>query len=1761
MTEIAELPRQRYGDGLAEQIAEKTRGRVRSYLASKDDWNLARSLKNLIEQAVHDYEHRALVELLQNAHDAHDPKDRKGRVAVLLDPDAGSHGVLYVANTGRGFTASNFDAITDVARSDKRPEEGIGNKGIGFKSVLQLSRRPEIYSSAEGSALDGFGGYRFSFAEHADLLAMFGASTAESVTEDVFHLCLPVPLADTPPDVARFAAEGYVTVVRLPLKSDEALSEARQQITGLVGQPPALLFLRRLVELEVAIAGEPDEGATLRRGEGPAFRSGTTCVAEVDLGAGGTYLVGEREVDGDALAAAVQRSIAGEHISSGWAHWKGPAFVAVAWRSDAELDSGRLYTHLPMGDDARSPLPAHVNAPFFAKLARVNLEGSVPLNDLLLDEAAALCADMLLGASTGALPLPPEAAVDLLSWTGPHQNRLVGAFEALGSPLAGAAVVPLDGPTGCWGTLAESHAWSSEGSTVLTAGTLRERAGARLTLAGLSAARTKRLDAAAQSFAGRRLRPDERTVACWAEKVAHDLASRPFDAATWGRFYDDLARAVKEDRSVLAGRRILIDDEHKLRMANGRAADGRSAAAFFSPQADGDGDQVQDLRPPKRLRRRVFFMAQEIAWNTRSGAVISKRPGRKMLEDDLVSEYRASDLLPVIGKALEAKPTADLAADVLMWAFRYAQSRDEPPWPDLRKMGLLVPTRGGAWLPATAAVFGKSWDRDTGGWLEELLERASTCAPELARGSAQLLAEPTASPFRGSSAGRLRAFLGQLGVRSGLAPVPVPRTQLRHEGRFFEQPAGIEPAGLDKAVAAQWLGAVRAAAPAGLRPYTRYESVEPLSVLPGQAEYSQLTPQMRLLYARLIAHGLSLWPARAMAVQVRRYNDSWDRFDVPTPAAAFLSTAPWLPVSDAGDRHRVRYCAAKDTWTHGDDAPPFAPLLTPPVRRLLDASPDSAARAAATGIRSWDDPATGPDRIVLLAKLLEAGTVADSVLAPFRRAYDDAWADLVSQGAPLPWPKEGPAAVVVSRAHRLETADLRSPGPKVYVQDADARQNLALLDQCGAALVHLRGSHGTKAAALLGEAFPGRTSTVSGVAVEVTVDGAPFEAHAAAPLLVTADREWLVDLVAAAIELRGSRFRRGGPDAVRRHVARLRQIALVVGDSLTASVGGLSVAPGGGPVRSLAVQHDDSPTVLLRREPQGRSELQRAAPHITELLGQPELADTLRVALIDLDAAGYGDARPPGTEALAQIFDEAPVRVEEVRLSIRRPDDVALDVLIPLVAAFDAAAGRELAEAPDVPRAPAELSAWLAERTGGDHALSGQLLAAALQQDLDSARRLVGLSLPRLNAALAALGPPFQPLSDPEGLAQQFAAHVSRCRPAISDALRRAYWADYEAERPLDRYAQARSQSPTPDPSWASEHLVLEDEQMRERVEAWLAEHGAALSPPDDAAALRPADELRAENRAAALGVLRRAADVAAAWSRQNAPGAALPDPVEAADAAGADGILDFAPVTEDRLGRWLAATGRWPQDMPPTLDLGVLGLPEADVQAAERAQAEACRRRDDERRRVVVDGEAFVAAEENYKQIVDAVRAGITEDFLASAGAAPLEQMQPRNWRGPGPGRPGTTAGRHPRPSDPQSAAIGLAGEVAALDWLKRRHPGTTDDAWVSGYRNQLMGDGRGDDTLGYDLVVDEPRRRIYYEVKATSGDATEFVLTDLEMLRAQTVRKRERYAVLYVTHALDGDMRAIHELPNPLDPANAGFFRSDGQGFRYRFRLAFTA
>ncbi len=83
-----------------------------------------------------------------------------------------------------------------------------------------------------------------------------------------------------------------------------------------------------------------------------------------------------------------------------------------------------------MGETVPAPLAGFVNAPFFARLDRRSLDTEIPLNDLLLDQVALLCARTTQLALRGELELAPAILVDLITWRKPVLPRLVKAPSA-----------------------------------------------------------------------------------------------------------------------------------------------------------------------------------------------------------------------------------------------------------------------------------------------------------------------------------------------------------------------------------------------------------------------------------------------------------------------------------------------------------------------------------------------------------------------------------------------------------------------------------------------------------------------------------------------------------------------------------------------------------------------------------------------------------------------------------------------------------------------------------------------------------------------------------------------------------------------------------------------------------------------------------------------------------------------------------------------------------------------------------------------------------------------------------------------------------------------------------------------------------------------------------------------------------------------------------------------------------------------------------
>lgn len=104
---------------------------------------------NLAEHIGADYHGRFLVELLQNAEDQTTKAGISNGLAVVVR--TGTH--VYVLNQGLPFDDPGIRSITSAGISPKRAEESIGNKGVGFKAVFQVSSTPEIFTAEERAML------------------------------------------------------------------------------------------------------------------------------------------------------------------------------------------------------------------------------------------------------------------------------------------------------------------------------------------------------------------------------------------------------------------------------------------------------------------------------------------------------------------------------------------------------------------------------------------------------------------------------------------------------------------------------------------------------------------------------------------------------------------------------------------------------------------------------------------------------------------------------------------------------------------------------------------------------------------------------------------------------------------------------------------------------------------------------------------------------------------------------------------------------------------------------------------------------------------------------------------------------------------------------------------------------------------------------------------------------------------------------------------------------------------------------------------------------------------------------------------------------------------------------------------------------------------------------------------------------------------------------------------------------------------------
>ncbi len=1770
-----------------ERIIDKTQRVVRAYAAGKDDWNAASSLTKLLQQMRQEYEGRFLYELIQNAYDAH-PVDAEGHIAVLLDLDEGTHGVLYVANTGRAFSDRNFEAICELAQSDKAPGESIGNKGVGFKSVLQVCDWPEIYSASEIRA-ERFGGYCFTFArpEEYDELAGGNVSLADEMRRDLTPYFLPVPLDDQSDRVREFARKGMATVIRLPIKSDAARAVAIERVDRLRDEEvPVQLFLERLRTLEIVslAGGEGAAAITLTRDSLPIDDPGADPEQRyeyVNLASQGTWFISSRRMPAEQMRAAIAESVEAGQLDESWSGWSSDAWVSVAVRLDGSEVQPRLYTYLPMEREAKAPLHGHLHAPFSTMLARTAISENVALNAKLLDLAARAGAAAVLTFSDNDGVLPDVALVDLLAWDAHHFDRVTVSFEAAldGEDPSEVEVVPIEPlPDGRRrGALKNTYRWDDEDLSLLDRRRLARDAGAEVISDAIEGARLVRLDVYRRSFfhdSG--FDPSSELRAEWIESIARELHAHAARPRTWDRFYSEVALVLKDDPDALRGRNVLLGADGRLHAPPPDDDDKEAVEhpfVFFPPARErtDEDDEVEgdvDLKPPATLQRALVLMSEDLTWTRQEGRIRRTTPARKFLEQNkLVRRFKTVDLLEHVGRALQRDHGATLAADALRFAYRLYTGTRRPS--ELKGISLRVPTRGG-WRPAHEAAFSPHWKTPFANQLAELVDRSPGLSRSLAELGNSLLKDPGEVPGIGGDLEGWRAFLSEIGVRDGLWPQTAPHGGDPRNGSALKPRTLARRFRLSEGDTERWVAAVETT-PGWTpnHPFTPYRPRTDVALIPGQTDYDAFDHRARVLFAELVAAGLVVWPDGALEIEWHRFKHprQQDQRRWPSPITSFLRDVPWVPVSHPGQRREETFATPGEAWffaeARGEEPPYFSPLVAGKVLRLLGASRRASERARCVGMGDWDEPRDAPRLLRHLAALVGGGALPETGVLAFRRAYVDAWARAASLSVddakvgleclPVVVARSGDLQVVRADDGDEETvyllSDERSLAGRIL-----AASDLPVLAVDADVEEHVR--------TLLNIALPGRVQPAQALDIDVVMDHGSFVPDGTGVQLLKGRLAWLETLIALILEMK-----RGpsslGPRRRREVIDRLLRVRVVRSQLLELHVGGSVVKPPERHRHVVALDNDLHPTLILRSKvTDAELALEDAlvlARPLCELLAIAAYEDSLVLSLERLQRQGC-DA--PSDADFARILDVTKDWITEARAHIGSSAERLVRVLAPVVGCRAGVhAALNLLDARDSVHTVEDVRQLLLEIVPGLDDVDRMLAAGLAATFSAELRESLGIDYGHFNAVLSEL-PGYQPVHNVEGHQTAMAHFVQTHRATFMDDLRSRYVTAFRDSAPLDAYVEARSLDLSPDPAWLDVYDLPPEDALGARVAEWMTGHGA----PSATHNIPTVEAAREQNSTLIADVSGVALTLVPAWARKNsAPlheiwtrdGAVAAIGVLAASL----GILDFVVFEKQQVLAWFRTVGLWPAAMPLSLSPADVGLSEADMVSQENvAQKEKLERR--RRQRIVVlDNTEMSADRDNYAAIVKHVNDTLRDETLSPHRATQLAEVPDRGTRsGTDTSRGGGSRHSLDQLSQAQKSVVGLVGEVVAYAWLCKRYPEICKaSSWVSTYR-EIFGEPPGDDSLGYDFVIPLRRKRIYFEVKATTGADTRFELGKSEVRKASecTRRSGDDYYIIFITRALSADARWLHLLHNPMDPANARYYSFPGSGLICTFQLA---
>lgn len=936
-----------------EKVIKKTVGEIRTFLDElANGTSNYKSLHNLTEQVEHQYHGRFLIELLQNAHDAlfdienqktdMDKSEDQGRIEIEIS-DEPPFGALYVANDGSPFTEPNFNSLSRFGQSDKDPEKHIGNKGIGFRSVLEITRKPEIFSRKEKTS-KSFNGYNFRFnpniihSFHKPIQALlngndnpnidlgcpfplvdWGSGRLRTFRERCLDLgfewvvselrflspyLLPNPMndQDKTPRVRHFESKGFATVVRLPFSSKGAKDLALEKVEEL--NENTILFLNKAKSLWIET---PRTKRFVTRKNHPLQDLVDAQEIEIDVLVDETeyadtkrywlwkWMIGGKEKPSEAKEI---REVVSD-LPGKWPQVR-TAELAIAVRQDENPEKGLISIFLPT--EQSSGAACHLNAPFYGDISRTEVDFTKPFNRLLLEKMAKKAAHIVTKQLVKKGLDEARAILDILVPISSQETNGKNWFSLIEKEFSELGLdikeEPLLQTTDDWESVKHASILPHlDEPKVFTEELFYKTATFDVINEGLSS-RFSQINHLFEILSIAAYPLDD-WVAETVEVVAHKIVRE--NNVDWNDFWHDV-RMLFSKSECLKEKKVLLGTDGELHASND------SMSVFFRPRSSGDDEEVLPGYAvdeiPQELRSYIAFLHEAITVHVpREGGGIRNHPLHGYLSSSLVQPFGVESILrnvlipatPVLPMPLNGEKDG-LCRAIISWGLRLVAGlvAKEKGEKTLQYLGKLpVPCNGG-WYPLNEASFGPGWYQTVGQQLKSYLDAIKS--DETKEATKKLLLPPSNEHWNINVSAN-SDLLEKAGAFNGIRLLNIKSEDWKSDFWVYgesemnlpEKP----PPGYDKDIWVNYIAGAKRNWKSQFVNRYRYK-VGNLFIIPGIDQYSTLSYDVREDFMHLLLNSIIKFKENLGPITISKIGGQSDVRNYRSPLKYWLEETPWL---------------------------------------------------------------------------------------------------------------------------------------------------------------------------------------------------------------------------------------------------------------------------------------------------------------------------------------------------------------------------------------------------------------------------------------------------------------------------------------------------------------------------------------------------------------------------------------------------------------------------------------------------------------------------------------------------------------------------------------------------------------------------------------------------------------------------------------------------------------------------------------------------